>query len=204
MNIDVSELSQSQAYFTLTQTVLPRPVAWVLSEHENGEYNLAPFSYFTPVTSNPPMLMFSVGRKPDGDLKDTHRNIAERKAFVVHLAQREWAEQVTRSARMLPAGESELALCELETVPFEGSRLPRLAGSRVAFSCELHRIDEVGDGPQYLVFGLIKKIWLDDCVVGEDEKGRQKIDAQQIDPLGRLGGNEYVTFGDILNIPREI
>jgi len=203
MNIDVSELSQAQAYFTLTQTVLPRPVAWVLSEHENGELNLAPFSYFTPVTSNPPMLMLSIGKQPDGGFKDTLRNISERKQFVVHLAQREWAEQVTRSARALPAGESELSLCGLETVPFEGSPLPRLDGARVAFSCELHRVDEIGNGPQYLVFGQIRRIWLDDSVVGEDAKGRRKIDARQIDPLGRLGGNEYVTFGDILDIPRD-
>ena len=203
MNINVSELSQNQAYFTLTQTVLPRPVAWVLSEHANGELNLAPFSYFTPVCSNPPLLMFSVGHKPDGSLKDSYRNIVERKDFVVHLAQRELAAEVTRSARVLPEGESELELCGLDTVPFEGSRLPRLTDARVAFSCELFKTQEIGNEPQYLVFGLIKQIWLDDSVVGEDAKGRRKIYADRIDQIGRLGGNEYVTFGEILDIPRE-
>ncbi|MCV6589862.1 MAG: flavin reductase family protein [Marinobacterium sp.] len=204
MNIDVNELSQNQAYFTLTQTILPRPVAWVLSEHENGQLNLAPFSYFTPVCSNPPLVMFSVGRKPDGTLKDTCRNILERKHFVIHLAQRELAEEVTRSARSLAAGESELELCGLGTVPFEGWSLPRLVDSRVAFGCELFKVEEIGDGPQYLVFGRIRRIWLDDDVASIDKKGRLHVDASGIDPLGRLGRSEYTALGEILDIPRDV
>jgi len=203
MNINVSDLSKSQAYFALTQTVLPRPVAWVLSEHENGKLNLAPFSYFTPVCSDPPLVMFSVGKKPDGSPKDTWRNIVERKEFVIHLAQRELAVEVTRTARTLPAGESELELCDLETVAFEGSRLPRLAAARVAFACELYQTQEIGEGPQQLIFGQIKQIWLDDEAAVMDAQGRLKVDARQIDPVGRLGGSEYVSFGDILDIPRD-
>lgn len=203
MNINVSELSKNQMYFALTQTVLPRPVAWVLSEHDNGKLNLAPFSYFTPVCSEPPLVMFSVGRKPDGSPKDTWHNIVERKDFVIHLAQRELAAEVTRSARTLPAGESEVEMCELDTVAFEGSRLPRLAAARLAFSCELFKTEEIGEGPQHLVFGRIRQIWLDDEVASVDDKGRLKVDARQIDPVGRLGGSEYVTFGDILDIPRD-
>ncbi|WP_255611472.1 flavin reductase family protein [Marinobacterium arenosum] len=187
----------------MIQTIVPRPVAWVLSEHGNGEYNLAPFSYFAPVCSDPPMVMISLGHKPDGSLKDTYRNILERQHFVIHLAHRELAEAVTRSARVLPEGESELALIGMETVPFEGSPLPRLAAARVALSCRLHEVKEVGNGPQYLVFGLVERIWLDDAVVGQDAKGRTKVHADRIDPIGRLGGNEYVTFGEIVDIPRD-
>ncbi|MBY4675308.1 flavin reductase family protein [Marinobacterium sp. CAU 1594] len=203
MNLDVTEMTRNQVYFTMIQTIVPRPVAWVLSEHGNGEYNLAPFSYFAPVCSDPPMVMISLGHKPDGSLKDTYRNILERQHFVIHLAHRELAEAVTRSARVLPEGESELALIGMETVPFEGSPLPRLAAARVALSCRLHEVKEVGNGPQYLVFGLVERIWLDDAVVGQDAKGRTKVHADRIDPIGRLGGNEYVTFGEIVDIPRD-
>jgi len=204
MDIDFSQLSRNQTYFTMTQSVLPRPVAWVLTEHANGEYNLAPFSYFSAVCSDPPLIMISIGRKPDGELKDTYRNIVERKKFVVHLAHREQAEVVTKTAKVLPEGESEVQYAGLDLVPFTNSPLPRIKGARIAFDCEVEEVKEIGNGPQYLVFGRVKNLYIDDIAVGQDDKGRMKILAEKIDPLGRLGGSEYVTFGEILDIPREV
>ncbi len=203
MIIDLTKLSQNQVYHTMTQTVVPRPIAWVLSEHENGKLNLAPFSYFNAVCSQPPVVMLSIGRKPDGSDKDTFRNIVERKKFVIHLAHPELAPQVTLSAKVLPEGESELDLLAMDTVPFEGFELPRLKDARIAFACELYKLDTIGDNNQNLVYGRLERIWLDDSVVGEDAKGRTKILAEQLDPLGRLGGNEYITSGEVLDIPRQ-
>jgi len=204
MDIDFSQLSANQAYFTMTQAILPRPVAWVLSEHGNGEYNLAPFSYFSAVCSDPPMIMISIGHKPDGSLKDTYRNIVERNNFVVHLAHSDQAEAVTLTARTLAEGESEVALAGLDLVPFTNSVLPRVEGARIALDCELHEVKEIGNKPQFLVFGRVKNLFVDDVAVTTDAKGRMKIAADKVDPLGRLGGSEYVTFGDILHIPREV
>lgn len=202
MDIDFSQLSANQAYFTMTQSILPRPVAWVLSEHANGEYNLAPFSYFSAVCSDPPIIMLSIGHKPDGSLKDTYRNIIERNHFVVHLAHSGQAEAVTRTARPLPEGESEVLLAGLELESFTNSSLLRVKGARIAMDCELYEVKEIGNKPQFLVFGLVKHLYVDDSAVTTDAKGRMKIAADKVDPLGRLGGSEYVTFGDILNIPR--
>lgn len=203
MNINLSELSPNKVYHTMTQTVVPRPVAWVLSEHENGKFNLAPFSYFNAVCSNPPVVMLSIGRKPDGSDKDTFRNIVERKKFVIHLAHPELAPQMTKSAKVLPDGESELELVDMDTVAFEGFELPRLKEARIAFACELYKLDTIGENDQNLVFGKLLRIWLDDEVVTEDDKGRMKVMADKLSPLARLGGNEYVTAGSILDIPRE-
>jgi len=203
MNINLSELSPNKVYHTMTQTVVPRPVAWVLSEHENGKFNLAPFSYFNAVCSSPPVVMLSIGRKPDGRDKDTFRNIVERKRFVIHLAHPELAPQMTKSAKVLPDGESELELIDMDTVEFEGFELPRLKDARIAFACELYKLDTIGENDQNLVFGKLLRIWLDDEVVAEDDKGRMKVMADKLSPLARLGGNEYVTAGNILDIPRE-
>ncbi|MEH6579088.1 MAG: flavin reductase family protein [Amphritea sp.] len=203
MDIDFSKLSANQAYFTMTQAVLPRPVAWVLSEHENGEHNLAPFSYFSAVCSDPPLIMLSIGHKPDGSLKDTYRNIVERNHFVVHLAHSGQVEQVTRTAKVLPEGESEVGLAGLSLVSFANSSLPRVEGARIAMDCELYEVKEMGNGPQFLVFGRVKNLYVDDCAVTLDDKGRMKIAADKVDPIGRLGGSEYVTFGEIISIERE-
>lgn len=203
MLIDFDGLDPTEAYHVLTQTVIPRPMAWVLSENPDGDYNLAPFSFFTPITSNPPLLMISVGRKPaEGVAKDTRVNIEARKHFVVHIAHRELAKAVTESSRALPHGQSELAHLDLELAEFEGASLPRLKDCHVAFACELYDIKEIGAAPQSLVFGRVTRVWVSDSAVRYDEKDRLTFDGAAIDPIGRLGGSEYVTFGDVFKIPR--
>ncbi len=202
MYIELEGLSRNQIYMTMTQSIIPRPVAWVLSDNGNGGYNLAPYSYFNAVCSEPPLIFISAGKKPDGSHKDTRVNIEERHHFVVHIAHRELAEPMTETSRTLPHGESELDLAQLKLTEFEGSPLPRLADCRVALACELYEIQEIGPAPQSLVFGKVRSIYLDDNVVSTDEKGRLKVHADKIDPIGRLGASEYVTFGEILSIPR--
>jgi flavin reductase (DIM6/NTAB) family NADH-FMN oxidoreductase RutF len=202
MYIDLSALSPDQIYYTMTQTVIPRPVAWVLSENENRSFNLAPFSYFTPISSRPPLVMMSVGKKPDGSYKDTRVNIEARGHYVIHIAHEELAGSVTETSRTLPAGESELDRVELETVNFAGFSLPRLSVCRIALACELYSLQEMGDVPQSLIFGCVKQLYISDAVAQRDEKDRLLVDAAKVRPIGRLGGNEYASFGDVINIPR--
>ncbi len=202
MNIDLSKLSADQVYGTMIQSVVPRPVAWVLSLNANGRYNLAPFSYFNAVCSEPPLVMLSIGKKPDGSEKDTRVNIRDRKDFVIHIAHRELAEAVTATSASLPAGESELEAQGLDTVAFEGSSLPRLCACRIAFACELFDFRELGPRGQALILGRVKRLFVDDSVVTTGAKGRIKLAADRVDPIGRLGGSEYVTFGQVLDIPR--
>jgi flavin reductase (DIM6/NTAB) family NADH-FMN oxidoreductase RutF len=81
MYVDFKPLSANEVYFSMIQAVVPRPIAWVLSENSNGSHNLAPFSYFNAVCSKPPLIMLSIGVRPDGTLKDTTANIAARRDF---------------------------------------------------------------------------------------------------------------------------
>ena len=202
MYINLSDLSERQIYFTMTQTVIPRPIAWVLSENQSGSYNLAPFSYFNAVCSDPPLIMISIGKKPDGSFKDTLVNIEQRSEFVVHIVSRDLLGPMNQSSATLAQEHSELEITGLKTVPFDGSRIPRLVNTRVAFACECYEIIRLGSIPQSLVLGKISCIYIDDAVVGEDEKGRMKIIAEQVDPLGRLGASEYVSFGEKLRLQR--
>lgn len=202
MHIDFSGLSPGQIYFTMIQTLVPRPIAWVLSENAAGDFNLAPFSYFNAVCSDPPLIMLSIGRKPDGDPKDTRVNIEQRGHFVVHIAHRELARAVTESSATLAYGDSEVARLGLATVPFDGSPLPRLADCRVAYACERYEIREIGNARQTLLLGRVNSLYVDDAAVTTDAKGRTKIDATRLDPLGRLGGSEYSTMEGVISIPR--
>ncbi len=202
MIIPFDSLSPSKVYFTMIQTLLPRPVAWVLSENPDDSYNHAPFSYFNAICSDPPLIMLSIGLKPDGGPKDTRLNIEANKDFVIHIAHREMAPLVTQTSATLPRGESELEKAGLKTCEFPGSRLPRLADCRVAYACKLHDLQEIGNGPQTLIFGEVTQVYIDDAVIENDAKGRMQVMAEKVDPIGRLGGGEYTTFGEKINIPR--
>ena len=195
MQLDFSALSPTEIYHLVTQTVIPRPIAWVLTESAEKSYNLAPFSYFTPVSSNPPLLMFSVGKKPNGDLKDTAKNAIEKEKMVIHIASEAQAEAVTKTAATLEHGESEVVQADLKTVEFDGFPLPRLADCSVAFGCTLYEVKEIGGVPQTLVFAQVETVYLAESVVGEDAKGRLSLDATKIAPLARLGGGEYAPIG---------
>ena len=201
MFVDLSQLSSNRIYHMMTQSLIPRPVAWVLSENDNQSFNLAPFSYFSAVSSDPPLLMLSIGEKPDGSEKDTRVNIRERSHCVIHIAHREMAEAVTESSRSLPAGESELDRQDLPLAEFNDFSLPRLKDCRLAMACELFRIESITE-KQTMILVEVKQVYLDDNIVEQDESGRMIIHADKIDPLARLGGNDYGVLGDFISVAR--
>ncbi|MGB1262549.1 MAG: flavin reductase family protein [Cognaticolwellia sp.] len=182
----------------MTQTIIPRPIAWVLTNSTNANnnqnnLNLAPFSYFTAISSDPALLMLSVGKKPNGDIKDTLNNVLKNKKIVIHIAGENLADMVTETAASLEHGESELATISdeaLSTVPFEGFSLPRLAQCDIAYGCELFEIKEIGDVPQTLIFVEIKQLYVSPKVITVND-GRVKIHADSVNPLARLGASEY-------------
>lgn len=202
MQIDFSNFSSNQRYHLMTQTIIPRPIAWVLTDSGNESYNLAPFSYFTAVSSDPAILMISVGKKSDNENKDTLTNVLKNKKMVIHIASEKLADIVTQTAATLAHGESELNDTSLSTTAFEGFSLPRLEQCDVAYGCELYEIKELGDLPQTLIFVEIKHLYLNDSVVQLDAKKRLKVASDKIKPLARLGGGEYASITAPFSIQR--
>ena len=185
----------------MIQLVIPRPIAWVLSDNGNGSYNLAPFSFFNAITSNPPILMLSVGWKDETVRKDSWVNISERKHFVVHIPSGDQVHDVSNSSSVLPHGVSEIDQFHIPVENVEGWPLPKVKGAKVAFHCEKYAIHEIGQDPQALILGKINHIWIDEEALSQN-KNRMTIDPAKVNPLARLGGNHYATLGEILTIPR--
>ncbi len=203
MQLDLSQLSGPAAYHTLIQTLIPRPIAWVLTENDNASYNLAPFSYFSLASFAPPLLTLSIGPKKAGaPMKDTYVNIIERREFVCHIADQSLVTQLNESARERAYGESEVTAAELDLAPLEGFRLPRLASARLAFACELHQEVILEGSLNRLLIGRITHLWLDDAITGEDGQGRLTIDAKALNPLARLGGGDYSLLGETITLAR--
>ena len=202
MRIDFDTLSPNQAYHLMTQTIIPRPVAWVLTANETSGYNLAPFSFFNAICSNPPLVMFSAGKKPDGTLKDTRHNLGQSKQLVIHVPSVDQAEEVTETARTLDYGDSELYKIRHPLVNEPDWDLPRLENAPVAMLAELTDLHEVGPNQQAIFYCEIKALYVRDDLVEEDAKGRTRIDAAKMQPLARLGGGEYATFGEVFKLDR--
>jgi flavin reductase (DIM6/NTAB) family NADH-FMN oxidoreductase RutF len=216
MILNFERLSSAECYFAMVQAIIPRPIAWVLTDNGkpdgidgvNGKarFNLAPFSFFTGVCSDPPLLMISVGKKSDGDeigqLKDTRRNIAQHKKFVVHIASSDLLDPLNESAVTLNYGVSEVELLGLATEPFDDFELPRLTVCSIAMACTLYKLDELGNTPQALIYGEIHKMYINEVVLDLSRPQRLIIDPQKLNPLARLGGGLYTRLGELLIAPR--
>src|SRR5687768_14798397 len=183
MLLDFSNLSPRDAYNWMIGTILPRPIAWVSTISNDGKTNLAPFSFFQGVTSNPPTLLFIPVNKRDGAKKDTVRNIEQVPEFVVNLVPFALAEPMNNTSALLPYGESEFETYGIAPAPSERVRPPRVALAPVAFECTLDRIVNVGEGPlaAHVVFGRIELVHIDEAILAAD--GRP--DPAKLDLIGR-------------------
>ena len=110
MQLDPQKLSAGTVYAWMVNLITPRPIAWVSTESLNGQRNLAPFSFFSGVGSNPPTLLFCPANKRDGSPKDTMRNAETTGDFVVNIVSEHLAEPMNNSAAELPSSESEFEL----------------------------------------------------------------------------------------------
>ncbi len=188
MQLDFSKLTPVEAYRWLTSTVTPRPIAWVSTCSMAGVSNLAPFSFFQVISSEPPTLLINVGLK-DGLSKDTARNARDTGELVIQLVSAEQAEAMNASAAALPHGLSEFEHCGIPSEPACIVKVQRVAGAPVAFECRVAQIlPYPAESPSCeLIFAEVLLAHVEDRVL--DERGR--IDPARLDLVGRLGGAAY-------------
>lgn len=200
MEIDFSRIAARDAYGWMASTIMPRPVAWVSTISAEGITNLAPFSFFQGVTSNPPTLMFVPVNTRDGHKKDTVRNIEAVPEFVVNLVPFALAEAMNETAALMPYGESEFTAFGIEAKASLVVKAPRVALAPVAFECRLHSIVPIGEGPlaANVVFGSIKHLYVADSVLD----GSGQPDPLKLDLVGRMGGELYTRTKDLFAIKR--
>ena len=144
MHIDPTANTAIDNYKLLTNLVVPRPIAWVTSQNSEGVVNLAPFSFFNAVGSNPLYLLISVGRNDDGSRKDTANNISANGEFVVNMVTEEVLAAMNVSAADFPADESELVAAGLHMADSERIKVPRVAESQASMECKLHSQQALG------------------------------------------------------------
>ena len=199
MILDPYAITSQERYKLLIGAMVPRPIAWVSSINSQGTLNLAPFSYFTAVCPNPLTLIFCPGIHPNGEKKDTWRNIEQVPEYVVNITNEETAEAMNRSSTILPYGLSEFEWAGVTPAPSQTIRVPRVAEAPVSFECKLQQIvvvsDKVGGGAA--VFGEVQCIHIRDDIY---DRGRVKLGALR--PIGRLAGAGYTRVTDTFEMQR--
>lgn len=205
MEIDPKTLEVADRYKLMIGGIVPRPIALVSSMSVSGAHNLAPFSFFAGVSSNPMTLLFCPANKPDGSEKDTLRNVlpvAEggRGEFVVNIVSHSFAHRMSACAEELPYGESEFDLSGLTMRRSAKIAPPGVAESLLSFECVTQRVIRLNPGMPAggnIVLGEVVWIHAGDGLLNE----RHHVDPALLDAVGRMGGMSYSTTRDRLEIP---
>ncbi len=187
MDIDFALLTEYQRYKLMASLIVPRPIALVTTLGETGVVNAAPFSMLNMLGEDPPIVMISINRLQDGDLKDTAANIARSGEFVVHIADEAMAEQMHRCGERLPPDVSELAAVGLTTLPSQAVAPPRIAEAPVAFECTLWETLETAS--RQIFIGQVRWLHARDELIDTDT---WRVRLQHYFPVARFGASFYV------------
>ena len=195
MQIDPTLHSSADGYKLLTNLVVPRPIAWVTSQSPQGVINLAPFSFFNAIASDPLYIMISVGQRESGEAKDTATNILASGEFVVNMVTEELFGAMNISAADFPAGESELEAAQLHAAPSVRIKVPRVAEAQASLECKLFSSQVLGSGT--LIIGEVVMFHVADQLMGD------RLHVENFAPIGRLGSpSVYCRTTDRFDVAR--
>jgi flavin reductase (DIM6/NTAB) family NADH-FMN oxidoreductase RutF len=195
MIIDPSELDSTSVYKLLIGAVVPRPIAWVSSRDRKGVLNLAPFSFFTVVSREPPMLAISIGPRTGGEdyAKDTLTNVRETQEFVINIVSVGLANAMHETSINYPPEVDEFKRAGVTPAPCVVIKTPRVAEAKISMECTVEHMLKLGS--DYLVIGRMHRYHVEDALLANG-----RIDVQALDPVGRMAGN-FTRIETLFDLP---
>ncbi len=197
--LDPKDLTQRENYKLLIGSIIPRPVAVVSTQSADGIVNIAPFSFFNIVSSEPVILSLAIQRK-EGGLKDTARNLLATKEAVVHILDQTNVQEANKTAALLPADQSELTVSGFTTTTSKMIAVPGLKEASVRLETILHQHVPIKKDQQTTADLLLLEVV--GYQIAEDVYQDGKIDPRALQAVSRLAGNSYATIGEIFDIKR--
>jgi len=199
-----ADLSPQDNYKLLAGTVLPRPIAFISSIGADGVPNLAPYSFFTVASANPPIVVFCPMFRPErpgiASVKDTLSNIQATKEFVVNIVSEEFIGKMNQTAAEVSPQVDEWQLSGLTPVPSESVRPPRVGESRMQMECRLLQVVVASDKTMggTLVLGEVLRFHVAEEIVND----QLLIDPDRLQAVGRMAGSTYVRTTDRFELER--
>lgn len=188
MNFDISELGVQEKYRLLNGGVTPRPIAWISTRSKDGIDNLAPYSFFTVASCNPPVLLYTQVTQRSGIDKDTLQNLKETGECVVNIVNSHLLEKMNTTSASIAIDKSEFDLAQVRqsnscnVIPFS------VAESPIRYECTLREVISVGDLP---AGGTIVLLDVKSVYVRDDLYTDEGINQELIDSVGKMGGDGY-------------
>ena len=195
----VDDLDTADRYKLTTGLIVPRPIGWIGSRSTDGVPNLAPYSFFNAVATNPPVLLFSTGVF-DGIIKDSLQNIRDTGVFTASLVDHALAVAMNDSSATLDPDGDEFEKTGLTAANFGQVDAPGVEEAKAVVECEAVREVEFGDkdGLHHVItFGEVIAFHIDSQVLDGT-----RIDPVRLDALGRLAGMDYTTTRDQFRLDR--
>lgn len=195
-DFDFASLTPRERYKLLIGTVVPRPIAWVVTVDGAGRPNAAPYSFFNCLSADPAIVALGIEFRADGSPKDTGRNIRETGCFTVHIVSDALLEAMNVCAVPFPPGVDELERAGLALLPGTAVASPRIAAAPAALECRLHSFLEIGSSRE-IVLGEVVHAHLHAGIVNDS----LHVDPVGLDAVGRMGGHAYARTRDHFDLP---
>ncbi len=186
---EIKSLEQLDIYKLVSNIVVPRPIAWVSTKSKENILNLAPFSYFIPLSSKPATLLISIGHKKDGSPKDTLKNLRDTKKCSIVIASPSDVKDVEVSASALDYNSSEFEHFNIKTKEMLPNYPAIPKSAKVAIFAKYLKEVELEGSKTVPVIVEIEAIYIDDTIYNS---GKIKLN-----PLARVGA-KYFSLGDEL------
>ena len=190
MIFNVSELESQDNYRLLTGGITPRPIAWISTRSKEGVDNLAPYSFFSVASCNPPVLLYTQVTQRSGVDKDTLQNLIETGECVVNIVNSSLLEKMSLTSASLDQNESEFSFAEVESCSSSRAEPLSVKESTVRYECTLREVVPISNLPASgtVVFLDVQCIYVQG---GLYEKSSSQISQQLTDSVGKLGGDFY-------------
>lgn len=197
------ELTKKQQYKLISGSIIPRPIAWVTSLSKDGLIvNAAPFSFFSAASNELPLITVAVLRK-NGEIKDTARNILQRKEAVVHIVDLSVVEEMNKTSAPLSPMESEIDRTNLTLVNSKTVSVPAIKEAKIRFEGKLHQYVPVTDDEGTVVSDLfiirVTDFFFDETVLDTEN---QYILTEKLNPVARLAGSNYAALDEEFQLTR--
>ncbi len=199
MNFDVSELAGQDRYRLLNGGVTPRPIAWISTRSKAGIDNIAPYSFFTVASCNPPVLLYTQVTQRSGLNKDTLQNLLETGECVVNIVTRELLEKMNITSASIDKNDSEFELAGLAHCVSETVSPLSVKNSPIRYECCLRETIPLGDLP---AGGTVVLLDVKSIFVRDDLYRDGLINQELIDSVGKMGGDGYSPTSTYLALDR--
>jgi len=188
MLLETQSATPLELYRLLVGGIVPRPIAWVSTQNSAGLSNLAPYSFFSVASCNPPVLTITNIASSNKLAKDTLTNLLATKECVVNIVSASQVNEMNQSCAPYSEAQSEIDEIGIQTIASKTVAPLSVKGSAVRYECRLREAITLSEQPMggILILLDVLAISVENSVLKEG-----LIDADLLDAVGKLGGNDY-------------